>query len=114
MTMKLKLRSIIILLCVFALALSCELQMPVTVEGAGEPCAGAQDFGFCKRHEYCSQDGFCIKAGDSCEESLKNHNGFGYCMAGYACTNGECQLAVSTCSSDLDCEKPLNCVNEIC
>ncbi|MFA5625452.1 MAG: hypothetical protein WC966_10440 [Bradymonadales bacterium] len=104
--------SIIILACI--LLAGCELQALITMEEDGEPCLQGNEFGRCMRYEYCTNEGKCAKAGDECENALSNHNGYGYCLSGYACTNGECQLAKFVCRRDSDCEAPLKCNNGVC
>ena len=94
-----------ILIAISALfAISCESDAAkITLDGP--TCEGAST-GHCASDQVC-EGGTCKNAGEACETATSNHNGYGYCLAGFSCSDGDCHVLCGkkTCNdSDLCCD----------
>ena len=85
-------------------AVSCSADA-INARRPGPACAGAVG-GSCDDNQIC-EDGTCKDAGEACSEATSNHNGYGYCLPGFGCVDGNCKLLCGskTCENgDICCD----------
>lgn len=110
------LRTYLGILCCSCCFWACETSSLMSPEQDGVACEkNTNEFGRCNRDQSCeAESNSCVKSGEYCEDAPDNHNGFQYCLNGYACSLGECVLAVHTCNETKVCPEPLICRSGTC
>ncbi|MFA5625530.1 MAG: hypothetical protein WC966_10835 [Bradymonadales bacterium] len=107
--------TVLFILSIILLPYGCEFDDAMLPENYGEPCKhNTNQFGLCNRYELCDASDSCIMAGEYCQSSYENTNGFGYCLNEHACTMGRCVRGAISCDVDGVCPEPLNCRNGTC